>query len=254
MIGRNLKYLRKKNNLSQQSFSEVLSIPRTTLGDYEREKTEPNISTLLEIANYFDIKVDQLIGEDLSLEEYQIMSTGNFKILAISVNDLNEGNIELVDSKAEAGYLDSYQNPEFIKDLPRFQIPKLPKGTYRAFEIQGDSMLPLPSGSIVIASYVEKLEDIKDDQTYVIISQTNGLVYKRVRCDLKDKNLVLSSDNETYVSYTLDFSEVQEVWKYYAHIGFDDSKADVANRLESKIGDIHSKVIEIHNRYVGLEK
>ena len=49
-------------------------------------------------------------------------------------------------------------------------IPNLPTGTYRAFEISGDSMLPMPSGSLVISKYVETLKDVKDDKTYVIIT------------------------------------------------------------------------------------
>ena len=178
MLDKNLKYLRNKNKISQQVLSEALSIPRSTLGDYERGKTEPNISMLIRLGEYFDIKVDQLIKEDLSLGEYEIMKTKLMKVLAITVDQGNEGNVELVDSKAEAGYLDSYQNPEYIRDLPKLQLPKLPSGTYRAFEIQGDSMLPMESGSVVIAAYVESLADLKDNRTYIVISQRDGLVYK----------------------------------------------------------------------------
>ena len=47
MLAQNLKYLRKQFNLSQQELSEIFDIPRTTLGDYERGKTEPNVSNLV---------------------------------------------------------------------------------------------------------------------------------------------------------------------------------------------------------------
>jgi len=249
MIGKNLKYLRSKNKLSQQALSDVLSIPRTTLGDYERTKTEPNIAMLLKMADYFDVQVDDLISKDLSHSEYEVMKNKVMRVLAITVNEDNQGNIELVDSKAEAGYLDSYQNPEFIKELPRIQFPNIPWGTYRGFEIQGDSMLPIESGSIIIASYVENIADIKEDRTYIVISNKDGLVYKRVRVDKEEKELILSSDNETYLPYKLSFGEVSEIWKYYAHLSFSDAKASSEILVDSRINEIQKKLTELHQKF-----
>ena len=164
MVGQNLKYLRKKKRCSQQSLSDDLGIPRTTLGDYEREKTEPNIGMLLKMAKYFDVSMESFLSKDLSLNDYEVLNTNTLRVLAITVDQDNEGNIELVDTKAEAGYLDSYQNPEFIKELPKIQFPNIPHGTYRGFEIHGDSMLPIESGSIIICSYVESLHELKSNK------------------------------------------------------------------------------------------
>lgn len=250
MLDKNLKYLRNKNKISQQVLSEALSIPRSTLGDYERGKTEPNISMLIRLGEYFDIKVDQLIKEDLSLGEYEIMKTKLMKVLAITVDQGNEGNVELVDSKAEAGYLDSYQNPEYIRDLPKLQLPKLPSGTYRAFEIQGDSMLPMESGSVVIAAYVESLADLKDNRTYIVISQRDGLVYKRVLVDHDKAVLVLISDNELFLPYDLPMQDVAEVWEYHCHVSYSDAKG-ASTKMEVQLGDIQRKVTELYNHMEG---
>lgn len=254
MIGENLKYLRKKNKLSQQDLSSILNIPRTTLGDYERGKTEPNISMLLKMAKHFDVKVDQLIAEDLSHSDYEVMKNKVMRILAISVDNENESNIELVDSKAEAGYLDQSHNPEYIKELPKLYLPSIPQGTYRAFEIQGDSMLPIESGSIIIASYVEDLSYIKEDRTYIVISKKEGLVYKRVRKDHENNKLVLISDNDIYFPYSLSYNDIDEVWQYYAHISFSDEKLEKDMMMQAKITDIQKKVSDIHKRYVDVNK
>lgn len=247
MIGSNLKFLRKKHNLSQQAFAEILDIPRTTLGDYEREKTEPNIPMLLKMASYFGISVDHFLSENLELEKYQIAKGPSLKVLAISLDNNNESNIELVDSKAEAGYLDAYQNPEYIKELPKFALPNIPNGTYRAFEIQGDSMLPIVSGSIIIASYVENISDVKNDKTYIIISKRDGLVYKRIKLNINNKTLILKSDNELYVPYELGLNEVDEIWQYYAHLSFDDSEKSF-DSIELKVNNINAKVNAIHDK------
>jgi len=246
MIGENLKYLRVKNNYSQQSLSDALDIPRTTLGDYERGKTEPNIAMLIRLARLFDVTIDELITKDLSHGEYEILKSEVLKVLAITVDDDNESNVELVDSKAEAGYIDSYQNPEYIRDLPKIRIPHIPKGTYRGFEINGDSMIPMESGSIIIASYVESLSAVKEGRSYIIVSKTEGLVYKRLRVDKKQNCLILISDNELYLPYTLSFEEVDEIWEYYAHISFSDTRLTLQSMIEDKLVDIQKKVTELH--------
>lgn len=245
MLDKNLKYLRQKNKISQQMLSEALEIPRSTLGDYERGKTEPNISMLIRLGDYFDVRVDQLIREDLSHGDYEIMKTKLMKVLAISVDKENEGNIELVDTKAEAGYLDSYQNPEYIRDLPKLQLPQLPAGTYRAFEIQGDSMLPIESGSIIIASYVESLANIKDNRTYVIISKHDGLVYKRVLTNHDRQVLILISDNELFLPYDIPMSEIAEIWQYHCHLTYSDEKG-ASTKMEAQLGDIQRKVTTLY--------
>lgn len=245
MLSKNLKYLRQKNKISQQGLSDALSIPRTTLGDYERGKTEPNIAMLIRMADFFDVNVDELVKQDLSHSDYEVLRTKVMKVLAITVDDDNEGHIELVDSKAEAGYLDSYYNPEYIKDLPKIKFPGIPSGTFRAFEIQGDSMLPVESGSVIITSYVESLEEIKEDKTYIVVSKSEGLVYKRLRRDQNNNKLILISDNDIYLPYELAFNDVDEVWQYYAHVSFSDDKKVVPTKLEVQMKDLQKRIMEI---------
>ena len=247
MLGSNLKYLRKKHKLSQQDLSDTLELPRTTLGDYEREKTEPNIAMLIRMAEHFKVKVDTLITEDISHNDYEVMRNKDLRILAISVDKDNDSNIELVDSKAEAGYLDSYHNPEYIMDLPKMSLPNIPKGTYRAFEIQGDSMLPIESGSVIICSYIEKLSEVKNDKTYIIVSKREGMVYKRVRVDPAGNRLILISDNTLYLPYKIVYSDIDEIWQYHAHVSFSDDLQDV-EKMEAQIIDIHKKVTDLHDR------
>jgi len=248
MITKNLNYLRKKNKISQQALADAMEIPRTTLGDYERGKTEPNLAMLIKLSDYFEVKVDDLIRADLSHQDLEILRNKDLRVLAISVDQDNNGNIELVDTKAEAGYLESFNDPEYIRDLPKIAFPSIPEGTYRGFEIRGDSMLPVEPGSVVICSYVEQLSDVKDGRTYIIVSKDDGLVYKRIR-NLKDKNsFFLQSDNESYLPYEVPYEEVAEIWQYYAHLSFSDSKATFNYMLEEKLNDIQKKVGEMHSK------
>jgi len=248
MLSANLKYLRKKRKLSQQELSTDFDIPRTTLGDYERGKTEPNLATLIKISEYFDTSLDRLIKSKLSNDEFEIVSDTKLKILAISVDSESNGNIELVDTKAEAGYLESFQDPEYIRDLPKIAIPQLTEGTYRGFEITGDSMLPLESGSIIISQYIESISSIKDDKTYIIVSKSEGLVYKRVRNDRDNNRLVLVSDNPLYLPYTIDYEEIQEIWQYHASLTFSDTHAGYNQSIDAKLSEIKTKLEDLEEK------
>lgn len=251
MLVENLKYLRKVNDMTQFDLADKLGIPRSTLGEYERGNTEPSIALLRKISGVFEVSLDQLLTARISDEQLEVMSNDKLKILAISVDTLDKTNIELVETKAEAGYLAAHADPQFIKELPKIYIPNLPRGHYRGFEISGDSMLPMESGSVVICRYVEKLSDIKDDRTYIIISKSEGVVYKRVKASQQEKSLILISDNPLYLPYKIAFSEIAEVWQYHAHIAFSDSKKTFNSMLEDRLADIQKKVHEIHGRVLG---
>jgi len=247
-LASNLKYLRSKFKFSQVQLADKLSLPRTTLGDYERGKTEPNLEMLRQLADLYRVDVDSLISVDLTDESLTVTKSDDLRILAISVDADSNGNIELVDTKAEAGYLDSFQNPEFIRDLPKISFPNLPHGTYRGFEISGDSMLPLESGSLVICSYVERLSDIKDGQTYVVVTREQGLVYKRLSVSADGQYVTLTSDNKSFAPYQLHMNEIAEVWKHYAHLSFSDGLQTHQSMLDAQMADIHSKVSDLYDR------
>lgn len=56
----NLKQLRKINNKTQEEVAMALKCSRQNYSRYENESVEPNISTLIELANYFDVSLDYL--------------------------------------------------------------------------------------------------------------------------------------------------------------------------------------------------
>src|SRR5690606_16493869 len=152
-ISQNIKFLRKRERLTQEQLAEKVGIKRSLLGAYEEGRADPRLNNLLAIARIFDVSVDQLISSDISNPEDRLKISqtngasvnSGLKVLSITVDKDNNENIELVPYKASAGYLNGYADPEYIGELPKFQLPFLPSsGTYRAFEITGDSMLPLP--------------------------------------------------------------------------------------------------------------
>lgn len=221
-ISANLKYLRKKNGLTQQQFADNMEIKRSLIGAYEEDRAEPKYDLLKKIAEYFELTIDEFINEKINDNwKPKPKSQGsNLRVLSISVDKDDNENIELVPVKASAGYLNGFSDPQYIQELPRFQlpIPSLKQGTYRAFEIKGDSMLPIQSGSIIIGEYLENWNDIKIGDTYVIISKNEGVVYKRAGNKFKeDRELKLISDNKVYDPYAVPAEDILEIWKAKAY-------------------------------------
>ncbi|RYE50182.1 MAG: S24 family peptidase, partial [Sphingobacteriales bacterium] len=128
--------------------------------------------------------------------------------------------IHFVPVKAAAGYLAGYADSEFIDELNTFTLPMLAGGNYRAFEIIGDSMLPTPSGSIIVGEKVNNLEEVKNNMPCIVVSRNEGIVYKRVVKNNRTKNKVsLVSDNPTYQPYQVNAEDIAEIWQAQLVIG-----------------------------------
>ena len=62
-----LKELRKLNNLSMDKLGKEINMSSCEISDIENgKKKDPRISTLIRIADYFDISLDELIGRKLN--------------------------------------------------------------------------------------------------------------------------------------------------------------------------------------------
>ncbi len=59
-----LKELRKQKKLSQEEISKQLNINRSAYSRYENEATEPDIQTLIKLADYFNTSIDCIVGHE----------------------------------------------------------------------------------------------------------------------------------------------------------------------------------------------
>jgi transcriptional regulator with XRE-family HTH domain len=216
-VNKNLKFLRVQQGMTQKQLAEKLGLKQAAIGAYEEERATPPLSSLLDIIKIFNVNLDDLVKHDLSKlsdKERKSIGSGKREVLAITVDSNNKENVELVSHKASAGYLSGYQDPEFVKDLPKISMPVLPKNkTFRAFEIQGDSMLPIQPGSIVFGEYIESITAIKNGKLYILVTKQDGIVFKRVfNFVATEGKLLLVSDNRQYEPYSIDASDVLELW------------------------------------------
>ena len=230
----NLKKLRKYKNLSQAALSEQLLLKRSTLSAYENGTAEPNITTLMRIADHFKISLDRLLRQDITrLTDFELKRIENgydqdirgkhLRILATTVDANNEEQAEMIPQKAKAGYTVGYADPDYIKDLPRISLPFLSKSKkYRVFPITGDSMPPVSEGSFVVGEYLDDWTSVKNHTPCIVVTREDGIVFKIVENQLEeDGTFTLFSTNPLYKPYSVNIREVLEIWKFVNYISAD---------------------------------
>jgi transcriptional regulator with XRE-family HTH domain len=249
----NIKLLRKRRNRTQDVVSGELGFSRSTLNSYEHGiVVNPTIEALIAFSKYFRISIDTLIKVNLSqLSESQLseiekgydvyMTGGKLRVLATTVDSHNRENIEVVPLKAKAGYTAGYNDPQYISTLPTFQLPFLSNDKkYRAFQIDGDSMLPIRHGSWIVAEFIQDWRDVRDGSAYIVVTRNDGIVFKVVYNQArKYKNFLLRSLNPMFEPYEIPVNEVMEVWKF---INFISNEIPDSDATQDQLGKLVMKL------------
>ena len=230
-FSKNIKLLRKRRGKTQDDLAFTLQMKRSTLSGYENKVAEPGLEILLKFSDYFGIAIDTLLKVDIStLTENQLYQLehgqdvfirGNkLRVLATTVNTENEENIELVPEKAKAGYTSGFADPEYISDLPVFNLPFLSKNKkYRTFQLNGDSMLPIPDKSWVTGEFLQDWREVRDGEACIILTLNDGIVFKVVENRIKEEGILnLFSLNPIYEPFGVNINDVKEIWKFTHYI------------------------------------
>ncbi len=85
---KNLKVLRNLKGVSQQQLANVIGVSQQAVNKYENRNIEPDIETLIAIANFFDTSVDFVIGN----------TDINKKIEHSTAYELNADDARLIDN------------------------------------------------------------------------------------------------------------------------------------------------------------
>ena len=254
----NIRFLRGKKEKTQQELADTLKLTRSRYVSYEDGRSEPPIEILIKISKFFNLSIDLLVSVDIRkypLEDI-LKLPDNRIVLPVIVDQLGNNSIEIVPQKASMGYLSGYSDPEYIESLQRISLPFLTNGKYRAFPAQGDSMPPFKDGSYIIGKYVENIDDLKPNKSYVFVTLNDGISYKRFISGNK-KSITVAADNSFYKPYDIPLGEVVEIWQYASGIFPEDfdstnfenySLKDMFSELRNTITELENKVFIIKNQ------
>ncbi|MEA3317409.1 MAG: LexA family transcriptional regulator [Bacteroidota bacterium] len=258
----NIKLLRKLKGRTQNDTAQSLGLKRSTLSGYENEVAQPGIKALIAFSEYFNITIDTLIKIDLrtlstsqlsQLEKgYDVYLKGSkLRVLVTTVDPSNNENIELVPEKAKAGYQRGFADPQYIKKLPTFQLPFLPKDKkFRTFQITGDSMLPIPDSAWITAEFIQDWTNIKSGEAYIILTLDDGIVFKIIENKILNNHVItVHSLNPLYKSYDIKVQDITEIWKFSNFISPELPKPEIpANNLINTISSLQDDIAKLKKR------
>lgn len=165
------------------------------------------------------------------------------------------GGIPLVPVKAHAGYLDSFEDESYIDTLQKFIVPGFDSNgnDKRIFQVSGDSMYKtLCNDDLVLSVRVEVGEPIKDRHVYVVVTQREGVVIKRVSDRTKERGLlVLHSDNSKggYSPKLCYTEEIKELWYVKGKITYDLSRDTT---MEEELSELRNEIAVIRAQFEKL--
>lgn len=226
-LANRIRTLRKESGLTQQALADAVGLKRSALGAYEEGRAEPKIATLLAFARHFGLTVDELVNGESPSDRQQRRAQGHdLRVLSVSVSpETGRERVAIVPIRAAAGYLSGYGDPEYMEGLEHFNLPvkELSQdATYRMFQIDGESMLPIPNGSYVLAHYEEDWTRAGGMRPFIVITREHGVVFKRVENRLDTHgDYLLISDNPDFAPYRVEPEDVVEMWRARAYLAFD---------------------------------
>lgn len=185
--------------------------------------------------------------------------------VTVILDEKEDEQIVHVPISAQAGYGGQLHDPEYFGELPTFTLPdmRFSKGTFRCFDVAGDSMEPtLFQGDKIVCSFIEReslIHAIKDNYVYVIVTNNDVLV-KRVVNKIADSGCIeLFSDNSYYDPYPMEISEVKEMWYVKVKISPflpspSNSRNSLPEELEQMKNTMESQSVLIGNLNMTIEK
>ncbi len=252
LLAKNLKTLRKKQYSTQEEIAQALGLKKSTYASYEAEDgNTPPAKTLHAIARLFGVPMDALFDTDYTTIDpsQQLRISDNEIYFPVSVDLEGTELIDVVpsDHQAQAGYLSDYADPSFIRTLPKisWDMGSYEPGTKRIFQIEGDSMIPIPSGSYIL-TVKKNFEDLKNDEAYILVTQ-NDILFKRV--EKQGQQLLLISDNSIYPPQQIEVDEVIQYWLALKVImDMPDKPLITMDHIHHTVQETHRTVNEISQR------
>lgn len=192
-----------------QSFSEIIKGRR----DAPTELLRKGIMTYNMSPNFLFKGEHPMFGD-----QSQPQSSSNDKIVTVVTDNRGNEKISYVPVAAQAGYGDNIHSQEYFRELFSFSLPDagLSSGTFRCFDVAGDSMEPTLLGrDKIVCRFLEKEDwasSICDNHVYVIVTKREILVKRVVNKINESGHIELFSDNTFYKPYPLEVQEILEVW------------------------------------------
>jgi len=124
MFSEILKKLRKERGVSQSSLAEYLQMSQQAIGSWETNRATPDLDTLVQLADYFNVSTDYLLGNDKTNSETNAIAA------AIS-NNQNLKNLFQIANISTPNNINAVTN--LLHDLNKIDISTQKSGLRKGF-------------------------------------------------------------------------------------------------------------------------
>lgn len=83
-LGKRLRFIRKKNGLSQRELGKMLHVSKASVSGYEKGKRQPSIDVFISILELFRVSADYMLGLDF----YAVAESNQKLVLNVSSDDI----------------------------------------------------------------------------------------------------------------------------------------------------------------------
>ena len=224
-VGKNIKKIRSVKNYSQSDFAAKFNLKRATVGAYEEGRSEPKISTLLDIANYFSIKVDDLLLKELSVNDLYQFDIFKKELLGNRKHNLkpSELPVDLVSVPFITVLKNNYKDGKPLEqDKLEHLVMPLPKGDeYLALEV-GDKAMEqqgqgIAYGDIIIGRKPQKKqEQFLEEERIYLLQTADGFLVRKI--NKTAQGLTLKAINPDFYSLQLPQEAILGYWQIVLRI------------------------------------
>ena len=244
-FGKNIKKIRSVKRLSQQAFAELFDLKRATLGAYEEGRSEPKIDTIIKIANYFSIPIDNLLTSELTINNL-LQFKENLTLETEKISKETTTKIPCITEKAAIQYLEHYNKTSFIDDLPKIQLPINSQKKLRAYTVSNLEMASHDNGlypnDIVIGEFIPNniIKNLENGELTLTLVK-NELILRRLH--INDDSITLCADHKNVPDKVFPLKDIKELWKIqYAFF----NRVPVFNTsIENKLSFLEQELLKL---------
>lgn len=232
IFGERLKLIRLEKKLSLEELGKIIGVSKTTLSKYERGMREPKITIINNLAEYFEVPVEWLIGYDekkfnnITTIYNELKPPRQKVVYKFAERQLQEQNkkpkvvppptieedkeIEILSGhQSAAGFALLGDDSNMINTV--MKASKVPRGADELVEIKGDSMEPLIMNGEQV--FIRHQPSVENGEIAVVSIIDDGITCKKVCYDDVEGIVTLESVNDDYEDMAFPVEDIRIIGK-----------------------------------------
>ena len=244
-FGKNIKKIRGVKGLSQQSFAALFSLKRAALGAYEEGRSEPKIDTIIKVAKYFSITIDDMLTKEITVNQLLSFDGG----ITTDVNQVVKTGfteVPFVNALNSKMFIDDFKTSQSYSSLPTIRIPVEASSHLLAITVRDLVMVSNEEGlfpnDVVVGESIVSEDLVQGD---VVIALINDELLIR-RYDTSDIGYSLLADHINIPPISIPYEVAVHLWK--VSYVFLKRYPKFASKLEARINQLDAELKRLSSK------